>query len=230
MIVAAAVCPSPPLLIPALTGPSGGAADPLREACATAVRAVLDQQPDLMVVVGPASSTATWPANSHLDLSRFAPQQNSNAQSSLPLSLGIGGMLLDTAGFDGSRLLQSVANDESASTCDNLGTKFGTMSERLGLLVMADGTARRNRKAPGYFDARCEHFDGQIEASLRSGNLQSLKATNQALSLELMATGWPCWQVLAASMGSQIVVSNLTYSDDPFGVYYLVAHLVPSRS
>ncbi len=64
MLIAAAVCPHPPLLIPEATG-AHGAADPelnrLRAACRNAVAALLAARPDLIVVVGGAERTAEYP-------------------------------------------------------------------------------------------------------------------------------------------------------------------------
>ena len=64
MLIAAAVCPHPPLLIPDATG-APGAADPelsrLRAACQDAVAALLAEPADLLVVAGGAERTAEFP-------------------------------------------------------------------------------------------------------------------------------------------------------------------------
>src|SRR5215472_2710975 len=64
MLIAAAVCPHPPLLVPEVTG----ASDPgvrelrrLRAACREAVAVLLGAAPDLLVVVGGAGRTAEYP-------------------------------------------------------------------------------------------------------------------------------------------------------------------------
>ena len=56
MIVAAAVCPSPPLLAPELTGQADILPE-LRAACAAAVARLLAAAPDVVVVAGPAETT-----------------------------------------------------------------------------------------------------------------------------------------------------------------------------
>src|ERR1051326_9133268 len=65
MLIAAAVCPHPPLLIPAATGASGDAElTRLRAACHEAVSALLAERPGLIAVVGadPATPhTAEYP-------------------------------------------------------------------------------------------------------------------------------------------------------------------------
>ncbi len=70
MIIAAALCPWPPLLVRELTGADPVAAD-LREACAAAVGALLAARPDVVAVVGPASGTAAWPGDGRLNIAAF---------------------------------------------------------------------------------------------------------------------------------------------------------------
>jgi hypothetical protein len=64
MLIAAAVCPHPPLLIPQATGAPGcrGAElDRLRTACHRAVAALVGERPDLLVVVGGTPKTPKTP-------------------------------------------------------------------------------------------------------------------------------------------------------------------------
>ena len=70
MLIAAAVCPHPPLLVPEVTGADDpGASDPaagelhrLRTACRNAVAVLIGAAPDLLVVAGGAGQTAEYPA------------------------------------------------------------------------------------------------------------------------------------------------------------------------
>jgi hypothetical protein len=67
MLIAAAVCPHPPLLVPDVTGASDPAVRELRRlrtACRDTVAALLGAAPDLLVVVGGAGQTAEYPAAS----------------------------------------------------------------------------------------------------------------------------------------------------------------------
>ena len=56
MIVAAAICPSPPLLAAELTGRADILPE-LRAACAVAVARLLAAAPDVVAIVGPAETT-----------------------------------------------------------------------------------------------------------------------------------------------------------------------------
>ena len=226
MIVAAALCPSPPLLIPGLTG-AARVLPELRRACEQAVTELVAADPDVVAVVGPAEQTMIWDAAARLDVAAFAPGADGAAHRGrgLPISLGIGGWLLDQAGHAGELLLQSVASNESAERCASLGADLATAADRTGLLVLADGSACRNPKAPGYFDERSTEFDAEVEQAVRSGDLGALLAIDSGLASELMATGRPAWQVLAGAFDGGRLTTDIHYCDDPFGVAYLVASL-----
>ena len=66
MITNAALCPSPPLLYPGMTGRQAVAPE-LRAACAEAARRLVHGEPEEIVVVGPAGTTRTWAPASRLD-------------------------------------------------------------------------------------------------------------------------------------------------------------------
>jgi hypothetical protein len=227
VITAAALCPAPPLLARELTG-----LDPvvpeLREACREAVTALVASAPALIAVVGVGTRTRDWDETAGLDLRAYAPGVpagiDSGAGEAVPLPLGLGARLLDQAGYAGARLLFSVREDEPPQDCADLGAKLAA-ADSVALLVMADGGARRGLKAPGYLDERCAPFDADVEAAIRSGDLQALMAVDPVLARELMATGRPAWQVLAGAWRLSRPACTIRYSGDPFGVAYLVASL-----
>ena len=72
MIVAAAICPSPPLLAPELTGQADILPE-LRAASAAAVARLLAAAPDVVVVAGPADTTGPCDPAGRLSLASFAP-------------------------------------------------------------------------------------------------------------------------------------------------------------
>ena len=247
MIVAAAVCPSPPLLIPELTGARQVATE-LRSACHASVAELTAAAPEVIALVGAAERTRTWNGAATFDLARYAPRLGSGAAprlgsgaaprlsagdgqapdpgpAGLPSALGVGNWLLDQAGCQIVRVLQSVAQDEAPARCADIGARLAASRGRVGLLVMADGSARRGLKAPGYLDGRSTGFDAEVERAVRTGRLEALLSADPALAHELMATGRPAWQVLAGALRGRKVSSEVRYRDDPFGVAYLVASL-----
>ncbi len=119
MIVAAAICPSPPLLAGELTGQAAVLPE-LRIACAAAVARLLAAAPDVVAVAGPAEATGSWDPAGELSLASYAPALRARGRSPrvnsgeeraagrsaaappLPLALGIGALLLDQAGLPGA--------------------------------------------------------------------------------------------------------------------------------
>ena len=116
MISRAVLCPSPPLLARELTG-RDPAVPGLRAACTAAVAWLLEPRPQRVIVVGPAPATDDWDPAGRLDLSAFAPALGHGGKPGLPLSLGLGAMLLDQAGYTGTRVLQGVGEGEPAGQC-----------------------------------------------------------------------------------------------------------------
>src|SRR5689334_10320805 len=56
MLIAAAVCPHPPLLVPDLAGGLAADLDPLRAACDTAIDRLYAADPDALLVLGATSN------------------------------------------------------------------------------------------------------------------------------------------------------------------------------
>ena len=221
MIGAAALCPSAPLLVPAL----GGAAPPLPElhrATAEAVATLLDPAPGLVAVVGPAPATAEWPADTAVDFGPFRGEATT-AGPALPLSLALGATFLLDAGYAGATLFQGVAPDATPEACAELGAALAGAAGTVALLVVADGSARRTLKAPGWFDDRASGFDAAVERAVRDGDLVALLDLDADLAATLQATGRSSWQVLAGATRGTTVSTRVGYSDAPFGVGYLVA-------
>jgi hypothetical protein len=217
VIVAAAICPSPPLLAAELTGQADILPE-LRAACAAAVTRLLAAAPDVVAVVGPAETTGPWDPAGQLGLASFAPAlrqgrplaDNSKkhdagplvAAPPLPLALGIGALLLDQAGYTGPRTLDGIAEDQPAATCVALGRRLAASARRVALLAVGDGTARRSASAPGYLDERAAPFDEAVERAVRDGDLPAIAALDPALATALLAVGRPAWQALAGALSA----------------------------
>ena len=104
MLIAGAVCPHPPLLIPAALG--SAAADPPAElrkvgdAAAQAVSGLAEAQPDLIVVVGGGTAEREYGADASGGLHAFGVGFTVGlGKPVLPLSLTVGRWLLEGAGI-----------------------------------------------------------------------------------------------------------------------------------
>ena len=147
MISRAVLCPSPPLLARELTG-RDPAVPGLRAACTAAVAWLLEPGPQRVIVVGPAAATDDWDPAGRLDLSAFAPALGHGGKPGLPLSLGLGAMLLDQAGYTGTRVLQGVGEGEPAGQCAQLGAALAAAGEPVGLCAQV-GAAVAAAGEPG---------------------------------------------------------------------------------
>jgi len=229
-VIHAAVCPSPPLLAPELTGRADVLPE-LRTACAEAVARLLAANPDVVVVAGAGAATATWDPDDRLDLAGYAPALGTGGKPGLPLAVGLGAMLLDAAGHAGPRVLQAVDEQAPPAECLGLGASLPGLAPRVGLLAMGDGSARRGVAAPGYLDPRAASFDASVERALREGDMAALTDLDPDLARDLLATGRAAWQVLAGAMSSPgtvgVPVGRVLYADAPLGAGYFVAVLDP---
>lgn len=220
-LVAAAVVPTPPLLVPELAGGSAHLDDDLRVACDEAVQVLLAARPDRVVVVGAAPFTG--PLTGSWDWCGFGVAVSAlPAVARLPLAPAIGVWLLDRAGTAVARRVHGVAPDLPAIACADLGRAL-VAHDRVALLVCGDGSACRDVKAPGHLDPRAEGFDAAAARALATGDAASLLDLDRALAHELLASGPPAWQVLAGAAGSSSFDCALTFETARYGVAYLVA-------
>ncbi len=269
-LVAAAVCPHPPLLVPEV-----GRGEPVavRAAAVAAVRSLIASRPDRIVLVGDAPAAVAYSPDAAGTLAGFgvdltvplgpppaddqpadgppagtpepaasrlpaavAPAAAGSPSPSLPLSLTVGAWLLAAAGWTGARAALGVPAAHSARQAADLGACLvGELDprERLALLVMGDGSARRTLKAPGGLDERAGAFDAAAAAALAGPDPAGLLALDPTLATDLLAAGRASWQVLAGALlaanragrqrSAAAWTSDLLYDDAPYGVGYLVA-------
>ncbi len=214
-LVAAAVCPHPPLLVPEVAAGAAGELDTLRAACATAVAGLAGA--DRVIVVGTAAAAARHLAPAGGSLAPWGmPMTIGDASGNLPLSLLIGRWLAPHA-----HEYVAVAADTAPDECAKLGTEL-VADGRVGLLIMGDGSACRTEKAPGYLDERAAPFDDAVARALATADREALLAIDPDLGAELLVAGRAAWQVLAGAEGD-IQETELLYYDAPYGVGYLVA-------
>ncbi|TDC68121.1 hypothetical protein E1200_12695 [Actinomadura sp. GC306] len=230
MLVAAAVCPHPPLLVPAVAGEAAPELAGLRAACGEAVRrlAGADVPADALIVVGGAPETRTYGPDAYASLRPYGlswtiPDPPKDDAEALPLSLGIGRWLLGRQGVEGVARYEAIAFDAPPEECLALGRRLAESSERVALLVMGDGTACRSEKAPGYLDERAAPYDGAVARALAAGDAAALAALDPELSRELQVAGRAAWQVLAGAAGGDAFSAGLLADDAPYGVGYFVA-------
>ncbi len=236
-LVAAAVCPHPPLLIPEVASGASAELDDLRDACDRALASLFAAEPAVVTIVGTGPELRQYfppylasfadfgvPVEAHLGSSSRRP-------SVLPLSLAMGVWLLRRA-VDAGRPKRptvwravTVPVDEPVDDCREFGAIEGSAENRHALLVMGDGSACRSEKAPGYLDPRAAEFDASVSKALATVDTDALLALDPSVAGELLAVGRAPWQVLAgAALGAGRDFSGAVYYDAaPYGVQYTVA-------
>ena len=229
MLVAAAVCPCPPLLVPEVASGAAPELDELRAACDTALGALLAAGPEVVAVVGPGPEHERYEHGGTGSLRPFGVALETRLGSGsepLPPSLTVGGWLLERAGWTGRVRALAVPDYLEPALCAENGRQLALAPDRVGLLVLGEGSARRTVKAPGYLDERAEGFDAGVGRALATADAEGLLADlDDELAFELMASGRAPWQVLTGAAGTVEAGfgAELLHESAPYGVGYFVA-------
>jgi hypothetical protein len=254
-LVAAAVCPHPPLLVPEV---GRGEVVAARAPAIAAVSRLVAADPDVVVVVGDAPRAGRYRPGQSGTFAGFGvnlrvtlgsgrdggttdpvdgvgePARAADRVADLPLSLTVGAWLLGAAGWPGPRWGYGVSArtppDRAARIGADLVGVTAAAGQRLGLLVMGDGSARRTPKAPGGFDDRAEAHDRAVRTALADADPAALLALDPLLADDLLAAGRASWQVLAGALlaaapddaDRRTWSGDVLYDDAPYGVGYLV--------
>lgn len=243
MLVAAAVCPCPPLLVPQVAAGAAPELDAARAACTDALGLLAAARPDRLVVVGPAdgSGARTYPRGTGGTFRGFGVDVDvrlglgegqgdgdgadpASSELRLPSSLAVAAWLLERTGWSDAPIEGlGVGEPLEAERCMEIGRDIAARAERVALLAMGDASACRTLKAPGYLDERAAPFDASVARALGDGDVAALKALDTGLAQELKASGRAPWQVLAGAADEAGLSGALLYEDAPYGVGYLVA-------
>ncbi|MEU3983160.1 class III extradiol dioxygenase subunit B-like domain-containing protein [Streptomyces sp. NPDC026672] len=233
MLVAVAVCPCPPLLVPEVAAGAAAELDAARAACTDALGVLAAARPDRLVVVGPAVESGTYPEGTPgsfrgfgVDLDVRLGQGGTHPDGPgrlLPASLAVAAWLLDRTGWADAPVEGLGVGELPPERCVDLGRDIAAGAGRTALLVMGDASACRTLKAPGYLDERSAPFDAEVTRALGSADVAALKELDPVLAAELKASGRAPWQVLAGAAENTTLAGSLLYEDAPYGVGYAVA-------
>ncbi|MFH9890489.1 class III extradiol dioxygenase subunit B-like domain-containing protein [Streptomyces luteogriseus] len=234
MLVAAAVCPCPPLLVPEVAAGAAPELDAARAACTDALGVLAAARPGRLVVVGPVDGAG---AERHpegaagsfrgfgVDLDvRLGAAEGADTGRRLPYSLAVAAWLLERTGWSDTPVEGlGVGASYPAGLCARTGREIAAGDERVALLVMGDASACRTLKAPGYLDERAAPFDAEVARALGAADVAALGALDMELAHELKVSGRAPWQVLAGAADGADLAGSLLYEDAPYGVGYVVA-------
>jgi hypothetical protein len=235
VLVAVAVMPGAPVLVPTLSQAAASETDACRAAIDAAVSDLVATRPDEVVVVGGGRRTRRHAEGSQ---GSFAPVgvpesmtlgrretlvRAPDDDAPLPLSLTMGAWALSRVGWSGPASGVQVADDEAPQVCLGLGAGIADTRGRTALLVVADGTARRGPGAPGYTDERSRPFDDRWTAAIAAADVATLATLDPVRAAELMMAGRAPLQVLAAAATGVRWQAEVLAEDDRYGVQYVVA-------
>lgn len=221
-----AFCPAAPLLLPAVEGSPVPETTELRRACLAAVAGMLASGPDVVVVVAAGAPVGARygegdVARLHglgLDLDvPFAGVPAAQPAVAGP-EFAVGAWLLDEVAYRGGRIGVGPAD---------LAGVLADGSRTVGVLALADGSARRGVKAPGYLDERAEPFDAAVARALAAGDAAALAGLDPAEGERLLAAGVPVWRAAGGALAGRATSGRLHADVAPFGVGYLVADWTP---
>ena len=223
-LVAAAVCPHPPLLVADLAAGAAAELDGLRAACRQALKELAEADPELLVVVGSGEETRDLGGEGRADFSGYGPGPVIGEGPTLPLALAAGRYLLAEAAWTPETRFQAVRPAaEAPESCKEIGERLAATRDRVALLAMGDGTARLTEKAPGYIDERAAGHREQVARAFAEGDPAALAALDPDLAADLLAAGRAAWQVLGGAAAGREWDARIHYDDAPYGVAYLVA-------
>ncbi len=228
MLVAAAVVPNPPLLVPVVAGELAPDLEACRVACGKVIGALLDARLDLLVVIGGGATRREHDRDAVGSLRPYGVDELLGLGSgprALPLSLGVARWLLGPAPLPPLALYE-IRRSETTFRCAALGQELSDRGARVGLLVAADGSAYPSQTPVGD-DGRGGAYDERWTAALEHGDGTALLDLDPADDTPLWVAGRAALQVL----GGALVASGgdwageLAWRGAPYGVGYAVAAL-----
>jgi len=251
VLVAAAFCPAPPVLVPDVASGAAAELDDVRSAALAAIKALAANDPDLLVLVGDGPP-GEYPSGSHGSLAGFGVDvtatlgpADSVAASAvaeptrMPASLTVGAWMVAQSGWSGPLMAMSVPDDLQAEDAAGHGERWATQAPRVVMLVLGESSARLDARAPGGFDPDAPPMHAVVRDALATVDPDTLLELDPARARRLMVSGRVPWQVAAgaarvtASSGHRVgsppeLRGELRVDEAPYGVGYLVASWDPS--
>jgi hypothetical protein len=232
MLVAAAVCPQPPLLVPEVASGAAPELAAMRSAAVDAVDRLARTDPDLVLAVAAGYGSGAGEARFGGTFRRFGVDLvvGGDALGEPSVGLLIARWLVDgCASMPLSLEGWEIGADTPLEECRAVGRSLAMRSARVGLLVMGDGSARHSEKAPGYLDERAGPFDEGIARALAEADSEALATIDPSVARSLLVAGRAPWQVLAGAVGAdgREWRAELLASAAPYGVGYFTAFWEP---
>lgn len=230
MLVAAAVLPHPPLLVPALAAGAAGELDGLRASCAKALDAVLASASTHLIVVAGGGERATLGPGARGSLAGFGvpveaavPGATPTGEPVLPLAATIGCWLLDQRTVTCPVSVEVVPERMAPRDAAALGAGLAASHDRVAVVAMGDGSAALTARAPGYLVAGAADWQDEVERLVGAADLAGIGELTVEDAERYRAAGRAAWQVLAGAAAGASWHGALLAAEAPYGVGYVVA-------
>lgn len=242
MLVAVVFVPSAPLLVPELAGPAASDTEPVRRAVLDAVAGVGELGVDRWVALGTADEATPGSVGEPVrgtfarfgvdipvitDTEATTETAVDGATRRMSLSVLIAGWVAQRMSLGPLRVC-SVGSTTPPADCVALGTELSARlddaTERVGVLVVGDGSTALTDKAPGG-DRResAVELNDAVVVALASADTTALAALDPQECDAEGVGGRVAWQVAAGLVADRPVRAELDFADAPFGVGYVVA-------
>lgn len=228
MIVAAAVSPGAPFLVPGVADPVAARSSDLIAACEATVRGLAGVDRIVLISAGRNSDTRLFPAGIEVSpspLRRSDFPSRSGPSPAFAVGSMVGRALLDRAFPDTVPAPVDVleTGDDPAVAQAAIDHHVGPV--RVGLLVVADGAACHGDHAPGRRDDRSAGFDDAVAGALAAGDPAALAraCADRDLARQLLAITDPLLVLAELAADDPPDVADLLYRETPYGIGYLVA-------
>lgn len=222
VLVAIAIVPSAPVLVPQLAGAAAADDVDLRDAVLTAAATL----PCRWIVIGVGAADAVWGPETSGTFAGFgvdvgvglSPQ--TGAQTELPLCALIAGWIRGQVSPDAHAQVRSYAAGQSSESALAAGralrAELDGDAEPTGLLVVADGCHTLTTAAPGGHDPASAEVQAALDGALASGDPSALEALPDSV------VGRVAFAVLAGAAAPGPRTATELYRGAPFGVGYSV--------
>jgi hypothetical protein len=217
VLVAAAIIPSAPVLVPELSRGAAEVAD-LREAVLTAASGL----PDRWVAVGVGTENRVWGPEAAGTFAGYGVDvpvslgPDAGPVAPLPLCALITGWVRGQVRPAAHARVHTVTDPRSAAELGrDLRTELDAPADPVGVLVVADGCHTLTPGAPGGHDPSSVAVQSALDEALAAGDGPALAALPEAV------VGRAAYAVLSGLLPTPAAVDEL-YRGFPFGVGYTV--------
>ena len=243
MLVAAAVLPHPPLLIPEVAAGASHELDQVRSACLDALKQIMASDCERIYLVGTGAERGTFGAGARgstagfgvtVDVALPGAAASPGADAGMPLSLTVGAWLMSQAEqwdvVSAPVIGEVIPVAAPAADAAQLGHDLAASADRVAMVVMGDGASTLSVKAPGYLVPGAREWHADATRALASADIDAIGALSADDAVRFGAAGRAAWQVLAGAAAGDATdagwVADLLADEAAYGVGYVVASWV----